>query len=260
MQIRVMVIGDVVGRPGRDALKTALPGYRKSENINFVVANGENAAAGSGITPDLLRDFLESGVDVVTTGDHVYRRKEIMEVIHKEPRLLRPANYPPAAAGRGAGIFKVDGTLSIGVINLQGRVFMDPIECPFTAVDDCLSKMAGTRVIIVDMHAEATSEKIAIGWYLDGRVSLVFGTHTHVATADERILPGGTANITDVGMTGPHESVLGRRVDRVLKAFTTHMPSPFDVAEKDVRISGAVATIDVDTGRAVDIKRVQISV
>lgn len=257
MSLNILIIGDIVGSPGRTILKEKLPSFTKDQNIDFVIANGENAAGGSGITPEVLHELTDAGVDAVTTGDHVWRKKEIMSVIDSNPRILRPANLPDSVPGRGARVFSTRKGVRIGVINLLGRVFMNPVDCPFRAVERAIAELAlFPPIIVVDFHAEATSEKIAMGWFLNGRVSFVCGTHTHVATADERILSKGTAYITDIGMTGPHESVLGRRIDRVLRTFITGLPSHFDVAGGDVRLCGAVATIDSTSGKALDVKRV----
>ncbi len=257
MQVRVLAIGDIVGKPGKAIVRERLAPYRKEAGIHFVVANGENVAQGAGITPEDADDLFKAGVDVITCGDHVWNKKEIIPYIDKVPAILRPANYLSDQPGRGAVIVEAGGQ-KYGVIHLQGNVFMhQPAENPFRAADAWIEKFkAETKVVIVDMHCEATSEKIGMGWHVDGRASFVFGTHTHVQTADERVMPGGTAYITDVGMTGPHEGVIGRRVDRVLHRFTTGLPAYFEVATGDVRISGAVATIDTDTGRALAIERI----
>lgn len=258
MSLRALLIGDIVGSPGRRILKERLSHLRKEWGIDFCVANAENASGGSGLTPANAREIFDAGVDVATMGDHVWRRKSITQLIETEPRLLRPHNYSPLAAGSGVGIYTLPGGGNIGVLNLVGRVFMKPSDCPFRAAEDALNQLIPhTRNIFVDMHAEATAEKIALGWSLDGRVTCVFGTHTHVQTADERVLPKGTAFICDLGMTGPHDSVLGRRKDRVIKATLTQMPLPFDVAKGDVRLCGAIVTFDADTGKAEAIERVQ---
>lgn len=259
MKLRALLIGDIVGEPGRNILTRKLRAYREKRDIALCVANGENASGGSGITPDTTRDILNAGVDVITTGDHIWKRKEAVALLQSEPRVLRPLNYSPLAAGAGVGIYTLPGDVKVAVINLLGRVFMKPADCPFRGVDDALRQIATqTPNIFVDVHAEATAEKVSLGWHLDGRATAVFGTHTHVQTADERVLPKGTAFICDVGMTGPYESVLGRRVDRVLQASLTQMYYGFDVAKGDVRISGALVEFDSDSGRASAIERVQI--
>jgi hypothetical protein len=257
--MKIFFIGDIVGRPGRQVLSERLPGFLQGEAIDFCIANGENAAGGSGLTVEVMKELLRLPIDVLTSGDHIWCKKEIVPAADTEERLLRPANLSPEAAGRGAGLYQARNGIAVGVINLQGRTFMKPCDCPFHTARRLVEELRKkTRVIIVDMHAEATSEKAAIAWFLDGQVSAVLGTHTHVQTADERILPGGTAFITDVGMTGPHKSIIGRRIDRVLQAALTQMPVPFDVAKEDRRISGAVVTVREDTGGATDIKRVQL--
>ncbi len=257
MIFKALVLGDVVGRPGREVIEKQLPAFIQKEGIHFAVANGENASGGSGITPEVAKRLLASGLDVITTGDHVWKKKEVIQLLEAEPRILRPANYSPMAPGKGWAVVESHMGIPVGVINLLGRVFMQPVDCPFRAADEVLREISGkAKVIIVDMHAEATSEKIAMGWYLDGRVSAVVGTHTHVQTADERILPNGTAYITDLGMTGPYKSILGRDIDKVLKAIVTQMPTRFEVAEKDVRMSGAIITVDSSTGKALEIKRI----
>lgn len=253
----VLFFGDVVGRPGRNGLCGAVPVLREKYKADFIVVNGENAASGSGLTPATLEKILSCGVDVVTTGDHIFRNKEFPEIIH-EPRVLRPANYPKSADGKGWGLYTKDN-VRVVVMNLMGRVFMEPLRCPFELADEILSIASNqSKVILVDMHGEATSEKIAMGWHLDGKVSALVGTHTHVQTADERILPGGTAYITDLGMTGPYDSVLGREKIPVLKKFRTAMPARFEVAEGDVRACGVVLKIDTSTGRAQSIERFQM--
>ncbi|MBN1256320.1 MAG: TIGR00282 family metallophosphoesterase [Planctomycetes bacterium] len=254
----ILCIGDIVGRPGRDSLKPLLETLRAEQEIDFILANGENAAGGSGLTPKILEELLALGIDVITTGDHIYKNKEILSCIGNE-RLLRPCNYPPAAAGRGAGIFESKQGLLIGAINLAGRVFMDPSESPFLAVDKWLEEIQGrAKVLLVDFHAEATSEKISMGWYLDGRVSAIFGTHTHVQTADEKILPLGTAYLTDLGMTGSQDGVIGRDKNAVLSRFTTGMPARFEVCTGNVRLQGALIKVDPDSGKALAIERVNL--
>ncbi|MFH0910959.1 MAG: TIGR00282 family metallophosphoesterase [Planctomycetota bacterium] len=258
MSFRILCIGDVVGQPGREILKARLPALKEERRIDFVVANGENAAGGSGLTSKVLREILEAGVDVVTSGDHVYKNKEVFECLGDE-RLLRPLNYVPAAAGHGAGLFVSKAGARVAVVNLVGRVFMNPAECPFLAADTILDTLRrDADLIVVDIHAEATSEKIAMGWHLDGRVTAVVGTHTHVPTADERILPGGTAYLTDLGMTGAFDSVLGRDKESVLYHFTTAMPARFAVATGDVRLCAALIAADPQTGRALSIERLML--
>jgi len=253
--MKVLLIGDIVGSPGRRAVKELLPVIKKEEGLDFVIANGENAAGGSGITARLADELFSYGLDIMTTGDHIWNRKEIFEYLDRDQRILRPANYPKGVPGFGSCVIK---DKKVGVINLAGRVFMDSIECPFRVVREEIDAMKGSaKIIFVDLHAEATSEKIAMGWYLDGVVSCVFGTHTHIQTADERVLPKGTAYITDVGMTGPYDSVIGRRVDQILSRFITQLPTRFEMAEENVKLAGAIIEVDDASGKATSIKRVQ---
>ena len=256
--MRVLFIGDIVGEPGRRAVKELLPKIVKREKIDFVIANGENTAGGSGITPMIVDELLGYGVDVITSGDHIWKRKEILDRIAEDARILRPANYPSEAPGFGATVVASKAGIEVGVINLIGRVFMQAVECPFKTVKREIEKMKNkTRIIIVDMHAEATSEKVALGWFLDGTVSAIIGTHTHIQTADEKILPKGTAFLTDAGMTGPYDSVIGRKKEQILNRFITQMPTKFEMAEGDVQLHGAIIEIDEKTGMAESIKRVR---
>jgi metallophosphoesterase (TIGR00282 family) len=256
--MRILFIGDIVGEPGRRAVERLVPKMKKRDGIDFVVANGENVAGGSGITPALAEELLDAGVDVITTGDHIWKRKEIVEEIESQDRLLRPANYPQGAPGRGAIVVQSESGVEVGVVNLIGRVFMQAVECPFRTVRSEIDRIkAKARVIIVDIHAEATSEKIALGWYLDGLVSAVIGTHTHVQTADEKILPAGTAFISDAGMTGPFDGVIGRKKEQILSRFITQLPARFEMAEGDIQLHGVIIDIDEKTGRANSIKRIQ---
>jgi hypothetical protein len=260
VRVRALLIGDIVGGPGRRIVQDLVPRLRAEERIDVVIANAENVAAGSGITPPLAEKIFKSGVDLITMGDHVYGKRDGLPVLEKDARIVRPLNYPRDAVGRGLAFHDLpDRGGAVAVLQVQGRVFMGPSDCPFRAADEAIERArARTRVVFVDVHAEATSEKVALGWYLDGRVSCVFGTHTHIQTADERLLPKGAAYITDLGMTGPYESVIGRQIAPVLKKFTTNMPAPFDVAEHDVRLSGAIVEVDAETGRATEIRRVHI--
>ncbi|MBN1404961.1 MAG: TIGR00282 family metallophosphoesterase [Candidatus Omnitrophica bacterium] len=258
--MNVLLIGDITGSPGREIVRRLLPRIKKTESIDFVIANAENVAGGSGITPGTADELFDSGVDVLTSGDHIWKQKEVLDIIETETRILRPANYPKSAPGAGCGVFTAANAVSVGVINLLGRVFMQPVDCPFRAATECVEKIKEkTKIIFVDMHAEATSEKVALGWYLDGKVSCVFGTHTHVQTADEKILPRQSAYITDLGMTGPFDSVIGRKKEQVLERFLTQMPVRFQVAEGDVRLNGAIVSVDDKTGTATSIRRVQIA-
>ena len=256
--MRVLFIGDIVGEPGRRAVEELVPKIKKRERVEFVIGNAENVAGGSGVTPALAEELFKAGVDVLTSGDHIWKRKEIVEYIDSNGRLLRPANYPPGTPGFGSTVVQSESGTDVAVINLQGRVFMQAIECPFRAAKVEIEKLKGkARIIIVDMHAEATSEKIALGWYLDGTVSAILGTHTHVQTADEKILPQGTAFISDAGMTGPFDSVIGRKKEQILTRFLTQMPSRFEMAEDDIQLHGVIIDVDDKTGKADSIKRVQ---
>jgi metallophosphoesterase (TIGR00282 family) len=256
MLINIFCIGDIVGQPGRTFLANALPVLIKYRNIDVVVANAENAAGGSGLTPQIFQKLLHYGVDVVTLGDHCYKRYEIIPTMANSDRLVRPANFPPAAAGKPYTVIRKERGICLGVTVLLGRLYMKPMDCPFRTADQMLSEIKKqTPIAIVEMHAEATSEKVALGWYLDGRASIVFGTHTHVPTADARILPNGTAYITDVGMTGPYEGVLGRNREKVIKSLITGMPNIYDIAEKDNRIAGVLVTVETTTGKATAIEQ-----
>jgi hypothetical protein len=256
--MKILFIGDIVGKPGREAVKNLLPGLVDDEGIELVIANAENVAGGSGVTFKSANELFNCGVDVLTSGDHIFKRKEVSEIID-HPYLLRPANLPPQALGKGYCIIEKKG-VKIGVINLQGRVFMHPIECPFRTAQNIIEKIKKeTRVIVVDIHAEATSEKIALSYFLDGEVSAVLGTHTHVQTADERVLPQGTAYITDTGMTGPCDSVIGRRKEKVIERFVTGMPTRFELAHEDIQLQAVVVDIDESSGKARSIKRTKKS-
>ena len=261
MQLRILCIGDIVGRPGRRILADRLGRFVAEREIHAVIANGENAVAGSGISGPIHEKLLSAGVDVVTMGDHTFRKREGLDVIGQAKQIVRPANFAKEALGKGYLVYELRCGVEIAVINLLGRMFMrTQADCPFHAVDACLKIIdSSVKIRIVDMHAEVTSEKIAMGWHLDGRATVVFGTHTHVATADACILAQGTAYITDIGMCGPHESVLGRRADRVLTHMTTAMPAPFDVAEGDPRVNGVFIEIDTDSRRARRIERIELA-
>ena len=260
--MKLLFIGDIVGRPGRHAVKELLPKLREQHALDFVIANGENSAGGSGITPETAGEIFSAGVDVITSGDHVWDQKEVMELLASDKRFLRPLNYPPGTPGQGSGVFEVRSSefgvrSSIGVLNVQGRTFLPPLEHPFLLAAEAVRRLRErSKIIFVDFHAEATSEKIAFARMLDGQVSAVVGTHTHVQTADEQIFPGGTAYLTDAGFTGPHESVLGREIEPVLKRFLTGMPQRFEVAKNNVLLHGAVIEIDDASGKALKIQRV----
>jgi hypothetical protein len=257
--MRLLFIGDIVGKPGRHICKQVLRGLRAEENLDLIVANAENTAAGSGITPEIYHELMNAGVDGITLGDHAFRRREIFPILQTERRIVRAANYPAAAPGHDYAILRTRQQVSVAIFTLLGRVFMPPIDCPFNAADRVLAALpADVRVILVDFHAEATSDKQLMGRHLDGRVSAVLGTHTHVPTADERILPGGTAFQCDVGMTGPHESILGRRIDRVMETTRTFRPTHYEVASGDVRLNGSIVDVDPQTGRATAIRRICI--
>jgi metallophosphoesterase (TIGR00282 family) len=256
--VKVLFIGDIIGGPGREAVRHLLPELRQKEDIDFVLANGENAAGGLGLTAKVAEELYSFGLDVITSGNHIWDKKDILEFLTKDNRLLRPANYPPGAIGSGSTIVSRRGQ-RLGVINLSGRVFMNNLDCPFRVATAEIERLKDSvRVIVVDMHAEATSEKIALGWYLDGKVSAVIGTHTHVQTADERVLPQGTAYITDLGMTGAFDSVIGVKKEIILERFLTQVPVKLEVAKEDVSLQGALLEIDDDSGRAAAIKRINI--
>lgn len=260
--MRILFIGDIVGQPGRAAVKALLPDFLSRRSVDFVVANGENSAGGSGITPKTAEEIFSAGVDVITSGDHLWDQKEVMDLLAHEKRFLRPMNYPVEVPGRGSGVFDINTRRSkfgqIAVLNLQGRTFIMPtLENPFIlALEEVRQLRQKTKMILVDFHAEATSEKIAFGRMLDGQVSAVVGTHTHVQTADEQIFPGGTAYLTDAGFTGPHDSVLGRETQPVVRRFLTAMPQRFEVAKGGVLLQGALIELDETTGKALNIQRV----
>lgn len=257
--MNILFIGDIVGKPGRQVIKDVLPALKEKYSLDFVVANAENSAGGSGIIASVANELFDYGCNVLTSGDHIWKKKEVLQIIN-DARILRPANYPIRSPGNGFNIYRVEKnnkSFDIAVINLQGRVFMNPIECPFKASEEIIQKLKDkVKIILVDMHAEATSEKIALGFYLDGKVSALCGTHTHVQTADEKILPAGTAYITDLGMTGAHDSVIGRNKENVIERFLSGLPVKFELALGDLRLNGAVVEIDEDTGKALSIKRV----
>lgn len=259
-QLKILFIGDIVGKPGRDLTRRALPALIERHGVDLVVANVENAAGGAGVTREVGTSILDFGVDVMTSGNHIWDKREALDYIQIEPRLLRPINYPAGVPGRGRYVARTAAGEAVAVINAMGRVFMAPLDSPFTALTAEIAAVRDeARVIVVDFHAEATSEKIAMGWFLDGRVTAVVGTHTHVQTADARVLPGGTAYITDVGMTGPHDSIIGVEKELALSRFLTGMPSRFEPAHGDPRLHGVVITADTSSGRALDIERVSLS-
>jgi len=251
--LRILAIGDIIGKPGRKAVKEILPGLYSEYNIDLVVGNGENAAGGLGLTPSTAEELFDSGIDVITTGNHIWAYKEIIPYLDNEPALLRPLNYPPTNPGRGYLLKN-----NVLIVNLVGRVFIGNFDCPFRAMDQLLAEFKHKSIpIIVDFHAEATSEKVAMGKYLDGRVSAVLGTHTHVGTIDAHILPGGTAYVTDIGMVGPIDSVIGDDPNSVIERFLTQMPSRLSVGKGKVSFDAILVEVDENTGKAVDIKRIQ---
>ncbi len=255
--MRVLFIGDIVGKGGRRAIKEILP--RIKEGVDLCLGNGENAAGGIGLTPKIAEEILSFGIDILTTGNHIWDKKEIVEWVDRDRRVLRPANYPLGVPGSGSVVFETQKGHKVGIINLAGRVFMSTLDCPFRTADREIEKLKErTKVTIVDMHAEATSEKMAMGWYLDGKVSAVVGTHTHVQTADERILPQGTAYITDVGMTGPLDSVIGVKTDLILRRFLMQMPIRFEVADSNIHLCAVILELDEATGQAKGIERIQV--
>jgi metallophosphoesterase (TIGR00282 family) len=260
MPIHILCLGDIVGRPGRQVVHQRLPELVRQHKVDLVIANAENIAGGSGITQNLFHKIRSYGIDVVTLGDHVYKKLDIAPTLQSSERIVRPANLAASAAGRTFTVVTTNNGVSVGVFCLLGRIFMNlPSDDPFAAADRVLSQIPRhVNVVVCDMHAEATSEKVAMGHWLDGRTSLVFGTHTHIPTADAKILAQGTGYISDLGMCGPYDSVLGRRKDRVVKFMTTNMPQSFDVATGDVRLCGVLAEIDQDTGRTLSIERIEV--
>jgi metallophosphoesterase (TIGR00282 family) len=258
--VNILFIGDIMGRPGRDLARRAIPVLVERHDIDLVVANVENAAAGFGVTHDIGEELRGYGIAVMTSGNHIWDKKEVLEYIPHQPRLLRPANFPAGVPGTGRFLAETASGQSVGVINVMGRVFMQPLDDPFAVVlREIEALRAKTRVILVDFHAEATSEKIAMGWHLDGKVTAVIGTHTHVQTADERVLPGGTAYITDVGMTGPHDSIIGVEKSAALGRFLNGLPARFEAASGDPRLHAVVVTAQASTGKATGIVRLSLS-
>jgi hypothetical protein len=255
--IKILMVGDVVGKPGRRACQEFIPKLRETHEVDLVVVNGENLAGGSGISKETIAELIATGVDVITSGDHIFKKKEGIRLLEENPAILRPLNYPKGAPGRGLAVVTTHKGDKIAVINLMGRVFLPAIDCPFQAMETVLSQIrAQTKIILVDLHAEATSEKVAMGWFLDGMVSAICGTHTHIQTADEAVLPGGTAYLTELGMTGPYRSVIGRDIQQVVHRFRTQMPGAMDVASEDIRLSGALIEIDSTSGKARSIQRI----
>jgi metallophosphoesterase (TIGR00282 family) len=257
--MRILFIGDIVGRPGVRIVQELLPQLRTERRLDIVIANAENATNGSGCSPAAYRQLREAGVDLVTLGDHIYRKAEIIGVMEQDECICKPANYPPGAPGREFALAKAADGTSVAAISLLGRTFMRPVDCPFQAVERVLKQLIGrTTIVVVDMHAEATADKYLMGHYLNGRVAAVFGTHTHVPTADEHVMPGGTAFVCDVGMTGPYSGILGRKLAPILSAAITNVPTPFEVATDDVRLGGAIVEVNAETGKATHIERIML--
>jgi metallophosphoesterase (TIGR00282 family) len=257
--MRILFIGDIVGKPGRDIVCRAVPGLVREERLDLIVANAENAAGGSGITPAIYREIVRAGVDAITLGDHIYRRKEIYSTLENEANIVKPANLPPESVGREWAVVRARNGVNVAIACFLGRLFMKPVDNPWAAADRVLAQIpSDVHVRLVDFHAEATSDMQLMGRYLDGRVTAVLGTHTHVPTADECVLPEGTAFQCDVGMTGPHDSILGRRIDRVMETTLTGLPTEFEVATGDVRLNGAIVECDPETGRATAIERLRV--
>jgi metallophosphoesterase (TIGR00282 family) len=258
--MNILFVGDIFGKPGRDVARRAIPALVEQRAIDFVIANVENSASGFGVTGDIAETILGYGVDVMTSGNHVWDKKEVLEYLPRQPKLLRPANFPAGVPGRGSYLAKTRTGEPVGVVNVMGRVFMTPLDDPFAvAVKEVEALRAKTRIIVVDFHAEATSEKVAMGWHLDGRATAVIGTHTHVQTADERLLPKGTAYLTDAGMTGPFDSIIGVTVDAALGRFLTSMPAKFEAASGAGRLNAVIVTADPATGKATGIERLNMS-
>ena len=257
--MKILFIGDIVGKPGRRAVSDLLPGLIAERGIDLVIANCENAAAGFGVTREVVEELYNSSIDVLTSGNHIWDKREVLEFITDYETLLRPANYPAKVPGTGTLLMPTAAGEYVGVLNLAGRIFMQPIDCPFETAKSKIAELRKkTKVIIVDIHAEATSEKKALGWYLDGEVSAVLGTHTHVQTADDEILPQGTAYISDVGMTGPFDSVIGIKKDAIIERFLTGIPNKFDVAKGDIRLQAVLLDVDSITGKANSIERISV--
>ena len=260
MPVKILFIGDIIGKPGREALSRELHRIVDRHMVDLVIANGENAAGGFGLTQETAQDLFKCGIQMITSGNHIWDKKDSLEYINRETRIVRPANYPEGTPGRGATVIKTPGGVKIGILNLEGRVFMNNLDCPFRCADREIAKLKEeTPIIFVDFHAEATSEKASLGWYLDGRVSAVIGTHTHVQTADERILTDGTAYMTDAGMTGAFDSVIGVKKEEAIQKFVTQRPSKFEVAKKDLRINAVVIEVNETTGHALSIERINLA-
>jgi len=259
MPVKLLFIGDIIGKPGRQAVSRELHRLVDRYMVDLVIANGENAAGGFGITEETANDLYKCGIDVLTSGNHIWDKKESLAFVNREEKLLRPANYPEGAPGRGSGLYTTAGGARVAVLNLEGRVFMNNLDCPFRTADREIARLQSeTPIILVDFHAEATSEKTSLGWYLDGRVSALIGTHTHIQTADERILPGGTAYLTDAGMTGSIDSVIGVRKEEAITKFLSQLPKKFEVAKNNLRLNAVVISVDEGSGKAVSVERINI--
>ncbi len=257
--MNILYIGDIVGKPGKRALETSLQKLRAQFDIDFCIGNGENASGGFGITPEIADELFDLGLDVITSGNHIFDKKEIISVLDRQSKILRPANYPAEAPGKGSCFAKASNGQTVGVLNLIGRVFMDPADCPFKKADEEISKLKEkTPIVFVDMHAEVTSEKSAMGWYLDGKATAVIGSHTHVQTADERILPNGTAYLSDAGMTGPKNSVIGIKTENAISKFISKLPRRFETASGETQLRGVVVKVDPQSGKAKGIERIQV--
>jgi len=260
MPVKILFIGDIIGKPGRQALSRELDRLVDRHRIDLVIANGENAAGGFGLTTDTVKELFALGVSCLTSGNHIWDKREQVPLVLANPRITRPANYPDGTAGKGSMIVVTPGGIKVAVLNLEGRIFMKNLECPFRTADREIEQLRQeTPIIFVDFHAEATSEKSSLGWYLDGRVSAVIGTHTHVQTADERILPQGTAYMSDAGMTGSFDSVIGIGKDEAIRKFLTQLPVKFEIPKKDIRLNGVVITIDEESGNALNIERIAVT-
>jgi metallophosphoesterase (TIGR00282 family) len=260
MPVKLLFIGDIIGKPGREALSRELHRIVDRHRVDLVIANGENAAGGFGLTEETAQDLFKCGVQMITSGNHIWDKKDALEYIKREERIVRPANYPEGTPGKGSTIVRTPGGVKVGILNLEGRVFMNNLDCPFRCADREIAKLKEeTPIVFVDFHAEATSEKISLGWYLDGRVCAVIGTHTHVQTADERILTAGTAYMTDAGMTGAFDSVIGVKKEEAILKFVTQRPAKFEVAKKDIRINGVVIEVDEKTGLPLGIERINVA-
>ncbi len=259
MPVKILFIGDIIGKPGRQALSRELDRLVDRHRIDLVIANGENAAGGFGLTTDTARELFDLGVSCITSGNHIWDKKEQAPLVLADQRIIRPANYPDGVAGRGSAIVTTPGGVRVAVLNLEGRIFMKNLECPFRTADREMERLKQeTPIVFVDFHAEATSEKTALGWYLDGRASAVIGTHTHVQTADERVLSQGTAYMSDAGMTGSFDSVIGIGKDEAIRKFLTQLPVKFEIPKRDIRLNGVVIDIDDSTGRALSIERIAV--